>query len=638
MRRAICITEPAIATAGRPNTWRFVYIPSVNLPKGTCIKFDPLSRGRDSDWKLPETTLKKNTNAIWCELPSEKVISGKKVESDDLMTQYEFVIPEEIPAGERLVICMGTTDMEARADKGNQAQWFIQRRRAFNLFVDPKGKGDYGEPEIFNIDVKGDKLENIRIITPSLVYKNYRFDVIVRFEDKFGNLTSNAPEDTLIELTYDQLRENLNWKLFIPETGFIALPNIYFNEAGNYVLKLNNLKTGESFKSAPIKCFLESDRYVNWGVLHGESKRFDGTENMESALRHVRDDLAYQFYSSSPPDYDPNVTPELWKSISTTVAEFNEDDRFVTFLGSNWNGSSSQEGMRQFLVTKDHKPLLRKKDSKTSTLKKIYKLYNPKELISIPCFTMAEKCSFNFENFNPDFERVVEIYNAWGSSECTEKEGNTRPISGSGKKTTGETAEGSLRAALNKNMRFGFVAGGLDQRGIYADFYGTNQTLYSSGLTAIFAKDYSRESLFNSLYNRHCYATTGDRILISFNIAKAPMGSELSLTAKPGLQYIRHISGFVAGTDKLKKVEIFRNGEVYKCVEDSDTYFEFEIDDTEDFKTITIESPDERPPFVYYYLRVTQENGQIGWSSPIWIDLEGKAAATEEAPKRGRKK
>ena len=113
--------------------------------------------------------------------------------------------------------------------KGNSCQKTVQRKRPFPLYIDTKGKGDYKDPEVFHLDVRGNYLQTLRIIAPSLVSRNKRFDVIVRFEDKYGNLTSNAPEGTLIDLSYEHLRENLNWKLFVPETGFIALPNLYFN-------------------------------------------------------------------------------------------------------------------------------------------------------------------------------------------------------------------------------------------------------------------------------------------------------------------------------------------------------------------------------------------------------------------------
>ncbi|MGZ3733050.1 MAG: DUF3604 domain-containing protein, partial [Parachlamydiaceae bacterium] len=32
------------------------------------------------------------------------------------------------------------------------------------------------------------------------------------------------------------------------------------------------------------------------------------------------------------------------------------------------------------------------------------------------------------------------------------------------------------------------------------------------------------------------------------------------------------------------------------------------------------DAKDKKPPFVYYYLRVTQVDGHMAWSSPIWVD------------------
>ena len=93
----------------------------------------------------------------------------------------------------------------------------------------------------------------------------------------------------------------------------------------------------------------------------------------------------------------------------------------------------------------------------------------------------------------------MEIYNAWGCSECTTKEGNPRPIAFDDKKGIGETEKGSIRKALNQNCRFGFVAGGLDDRGIFSEFYESEQIQYSPGLTAIFAIEQTREALFQAL-------------------------------------------------------------------------------------------------------------------------------------------
>lgn len=641
MRRSICFCEPNLAYAGNVSTWKFCYTPSTNLPKGTKLHFDLLSKGNETDWQLPQTNLKDNENLIWLELSDRKILGAQEVElKDRFVPIYEFTLPSEIKAGDTISIYMGTSKKEENQSCGNRAQIATQRRRPFHLYIDPKGKGDFKDPEIFTLDVRGNVLENIRIIAPSIVSKNKRFDVVVRFEDCYGNLTSNAAEGTLIELSYEHLRENLNWKLFVPETGFINLPNLYFNEPGIYKIQLKNIQSGEKFFSTPIKCFSEYDKSLFWGMLHGESERYDATDNIEIFLRHIRDEKSFQFFATSSFEDAEETSNESWKNITQQIAEFNEYHRFVTFLGFQWFEATAEEGLRQIIYSKDNKPILRKKDSKSNTLKKIYKGHTPKDMISIPCFTMGKGFQTTFEDFTPEYERVVEIYNAWGSSECSEKEGNLRPILAHEKNGISETEAGSIRKALNRNCRFGFVAGGLDDRGIYDGLYEKDQEQYTPGLTAILALEQSREALFLALYNRACYATTGARIVIGFSIAGISMGGELSTKTKPGLVLNRHITGFIAGTAPIQEIQILRNGiQIKSIITNQEAYFDFAIDDMENLNACVLKSPDDRPHFVYYYMRVIQEDGHIAWSSPIWVDHpDASASSASSSNKKAVKK
>lgn len=618
-RRSICAAEPHYAHAGEISRWRFTYISSVALPKGTKLKFDLLSKGRSFDWQIPQTSGK--GNVIWAEA-GEKVVKAKAL---DVPSQFEFVLPVPLKGGEKFSILMGSTEKDV-TKYGNLCQCYTQRKRNFNLYVDPTGKGNYPqEAEVFHIDVRGGELKNIKIIVPSVVSRNRRFDVLVRFEDNFGNLTNLAPEKTLIELSYENLRENLNWKLFVPETGFLTLPNLYFNEPGIYRIQLKNLKNGEVFYSSPIKCFMESDLSLFWGILHGEAEKIDSLDNLEGCLRHFRDEKSLQFFAPSPFESIEETSPEEWKNIMHHVAEFNETDRFVAMLGFQWQGEEKEEGLHEIVFTKDGKPILRRKDAKTSSLKKIYKSFQPKDLISIPSFTMGEGTLFDFANFVPEFERVVEIYNCWGSSECSVKDGNLHPIKKIKRK---EEKIGNIREALNANCRFGFVAGGFDSRGAYKAYAESNSP-YSAGLTAIIAKDQTREALMEALYNRSCYATTGERILVWFNVAEQPMGSILSSLEKPGLEFNRYISGFVIGTSPLKEVSIIRNGKVFKniIVKDSDRV-ELDLDDSEPLSSVVL--PSNEQPFAYYYIRVLQKDGHMAWSSPIWVDYHGEKKETKK--------
>lgn len=619
MRRSICLTEPTSTRAGEVDTWKFHYTTATSLPKGAKLKFDIQSMGREMDWQTPSTNLKEKSNVIYAQLEDGKVIEGEEIESPgSTVPQYEFTLPVALKVGQMISFVIGAPPKAKKGDlqeKGNGAQLTLQRRRPFYLYIDPKGKGDYQDPEVFTLDIRGNKLHSINILTPSFVAKNKRFDITVRFEDEYGNLTNFAPEDTLIDLSYEHLRENLSWKLFVPETGFVVLPNLYFNEAGIYKIQLKNLKVANTFTSAPIKCFQENDRNLFWGQLHGESERFDSSENIETCLRYFRDEKALNFCASSCFEHEEETSAEEWKLISQNIADFNEDERFVTLLGFQYVGEPGVEGVRQMIYAKDGKPLLKRKEAKNNSLAKVYKSLNPKELISIPTFTMGKGYHYDFKNFSPDFERVVEIYNAWGSSEMTKKEGNCFPISGKVK----ETSEGSIVDALKKNHRFGFVAGGLDERGIYTEFLENKQTHYSPGSTGILCEKYTREALFDALYQRACYATTGPRIIIGFYIAGQKMGSELTTAKKQGLVVNRHVSGYVAGTTALKKVEVIRNGDVIHTFTPDNYHFDYYYDDMVDLSKVTLKGS---KPFAFYYLRVTQEDGHMGWSSPIWVDHE----------------
>lgn len=628
MRRSICFCEPAQALAGEANTWNFIYTTAVALPKGAKLRFDLMSEGRDIDWQIPSTSSKKSSNVIYGKLDNGKTVDAKEVEIPNRYTPlYEFELPVKIEAGANFTIVVGAPKGTAKGSllkSGTQTQTYAQRRRSFLLYIDTSGKGQFSDPEVFTMDIRGNELFSIKVLTPSYVIRNKRFDVIVRFEDEFGNLTSKTPEETLIELSYENLRENLSWKLFVPETGFITLPNLYFNEVGTYTIQLLNTHTNEIFRSAPIRCYQENEKTLFWGLLHGESERIDSTENIESCLRHFRDEKSLNYFSTSSFEDVEETPADLWKLISQNVDEFDETDRFVTFLGFQWPGAKGTEGVRHIIYAKDNKPLLRKKDAKSTTLKKMYKSSAPKEFISIPTFTMGKGFEFNFEDYSPEFERVVEIYNSWGCSERTAKEGNLRPITGPSKKGVGETAEGSIINALKKNLRFGFVAGGMDDRGIYGNFFENDQEQYSPGMTAILSPEHSRASLFEALYNRCCYATTGPRIIIDFSLAGTPMGGEVSTADKHGLMINRHLAGHVAGTTDLATVEIVRNGKVIHTYKPTGYSLDFEYDDLTSLEAACL-TVDKKPPFCFYYIRVTQKDGNMGWSSPIWVDcVKGK--------------
>jgi hypothetical protein len=65
---------------------------------------------------------------------------------------------------------------------------------------------------------------------------------------------------------------------------------------------------------------------------------------------------------------------------------------------------------------------------------------------------------------------------------------------------------------------------------------------------------------------------------------------------------------------------------------------DFAYDDMDPLESVAIDAKDKKPPFVYYYLRVTQTDGNMAWSSPIWVDYipgsaKGKSTVKLRPPK-----
>ena len=122
-----------------------------------------------------------------------------------------------------------------------------------------------------------------------------------------------------------------------------------------------------------------------------------------------------------------------------------------------------------------------------------------------------------------------------------------------------------------------------------------------NGLTAVFAPELTRESVFDALRARRCYATTGVRILMDFEVNGLGMGQQGAF-ARPARVRLR-----VAGTAPLKTLTIVRNNEDVHRVNGTGTDQSVEWAD-----------PDVTPGS-WYYARIEQTDGHFAWASPVWL-------------------
>jgi hypothetical protein len=127
------------------------------------------------------------------------------------------------------------------------------------------------------------------------------------------------------------------------------------------------------------------------------------------------------------------------------------------------------------------------------------------------------------------------------------------------------------------------------------------------GLTAVFAPCLDRASLFAALRSRRCYATSGQRIILRFRVDNAFMGETLRLEDSVAP---RAVNFSVEGTDALASVSVVKNNETVHHEAPGDASLS---------SVYTDRTPAGDGDF--YYLRVVQADGEMAWSSPVWVSI-----------------
>jgi len=124
--------------------------------------------------------------------------------------------------------------------------------------------------------------------------------------------------------------------------------------------------------------------------------------------------------------------------------------------------------------------------------------------------------------------------------------------------------------------------------------------VFGSGLAAAMAPRLEREAIWESIYARSCYATTGVRMFLDFRVNGQRCGTEMRVEGEV------EMSVLAAGTGNISRVEIVKNGVVFHQSEPERETAKLSIEDRPDGES-------------YYYAKVVQEDGNIAWSSPVWV-------------------
>jgi hypothetical protein len=129
-----------------------------------------------------------------------------------------------------------------------------------------------------------------------------------------------------------------------------------------------------------------------------------------------------------------------------------------------------------------------------------------------------------------------------------------------------------------------------------------------NGLLGVYSPELTREAIWDALRRRHVYGTSGPKIILNFRVADHPMGSEVTWSASNGPI---PVALRAIGCDEIDRVEIIRNGEIV---------FSEQADDV--FVQTVLQDPQPPAGRSWYYARIVQEDGNMAWSSPVWVVVE----------------
>jgi len=367
--------------------------------------------------------------------------------------------------------------------------------------------------------------------------------------------------------------------------------------------------------SNPIKCSEEKREYnLYWGDIHVHNPSHDpevpSTQIAESW------DVAYTFgrYVSNVnfaavADHAYILDDEKWQTTKLKVEEYNKPGEFVTFLGFESSHRTEKGGDINVYYLEDGE--FRNFLPDDGSLDDLWQWLKDqgKEFITIPHHTarFLKSRDWSMDYYGgPEVEPVYEVYSRWGTSEF---QGNPRSMS-----SGASDGKAYYRDALNRGYKLGVIAGSDDHDSTPGRIAILRGRRHFNGLAAIYAKKLTRKDLWESLKKRRCYGTSIDRILLDFRIDGHFMGEEIQ-SKNPEIMVEAY------GARPFIKVEIVKNGKViyrHKLVKDppkgkrpgmkiariSEVKFSFK-DHVENDS--------------YYYLRVEQSNGEMAWSSPIWV-------------------
>ena len=372
-------------------------------------------------------------------------------------------------------------------------------------------------------------------------------------------------------------------------------------------------------KSAEFSWFFtvgKTTYQLYFGQLHGHTQYSDGAGSLDSALSYIKNlpdsanvqfvaftDHSNYFDSKNAPNveaalYDTSLVKDSdashsWKTYKDTIAQFNEDNAgdMVAIGGFEMTWSGGPGHINTFntpgIVSRNNSTLNNKTDD--AGMKAYYALLRQEEgKNSISQFNHPGTTFGNFKDFNywdPVIDSrmyMVEVGNGEGQ------------IGAGGYYPSYE----QYIMALDKGWHLAPTNNQDNHQGKWGNA--------NDARDVILTDNFTEEGIYDAIRALRMYATEDKNLELGYTVNGLMMGSRIETV--PGKLDIEVSVYDPDRTDSIAKVEVVVNSGKVAHV----------WDDPAELKSGTL-SVTLAPEYSYYFIRVTQKDGDLAVTSPVWV-------------------
>ncbi len=432
---------------------------------------------------------------------------------------YFEVAEGQLVEGDTVTLTIGDT---AQGGPGYKMQSFSNDGLRFPVFV------VFGEGEqMFSLpknlySVEGGPVVRVQGFAPSTATPGEEIEISVRSEDPYRNRATGPKPAYRVSVNGEPHGT-------IPASDdAISLYTLSFADEGVYRVTFESEDGSVIGDTNPVRVQSEGENGIFWGETHGHSAYAEGQGTVDAYYTFGRDDARLDFLGMS--EHDIWLDDYEWQTLIDATQRYYAPGDFITYLSYEWTAPTDLGGHHNvFYRTPEGRERtgLQRHPSLAALYQGLRAANDPDDVLIIPHAHNTGEYRLN----DAKMETLVEIMSLHG------------------------TFEWFGQRYLDQGHEVGFIAASDDHLSHpgYAAPLGRNLGS-RSGLAAVVAPEKSRDAIFDAMKDRFTYATTGERIILDFDLSGGRMGERIAMTDQRDLRLTVH------GTAPLDSMTVVKNG------------------------------------------------------------------------------